>query len=149
LDGKIPLAHSKRKAGLDVGDRRIGVAISDPLGLTAQPVAIVERNGGIKDIHRIRDLLTDYEIELFVAGLPIEMSGQEGVQAGRVRNFCETLEGALNIPVVYQDERLTSVEGERLLVASGMRRSGRRKVLDKMAATLILQSHLDLQTRHD
>ena len=68
------MAHSRRKAGLDVGDRRIGVAISDPLGLTAQPVAIVERSGGVKDIHRIRDLLADYEIELFVAGLPVENS---------------------------------------------------------------------------
>jgi putative Holliday junction resolvase len=143
------LAHGKRKAGLDVGDRRIGIAISDALGMTAQPVAVVERTGVAKDVPRILEVLADYDVELFVAGLPVEMSGQEGKQAQRVRSFCEALAGACDVPIAYQDERLTSVQGERLLIESGVRRSGRRKVLDKMAATLILQSHLDAQHRHD
>jgi putative Holliday junction resolvase len=143
------LAHGKRKVGLDVGDRRIGIAVSDALGMTAQPVDVVERSGVTKDVRRILDVLADYDVELFVAGLPVEMSGHEGKQAGRVRSFCEALSSACEIPIAYQDERLTSVEGERLLIESGVRRSGRRKVLDKMAATLILQSHLDSQPGHD
>jgi putative Holliday junction resolvase len=133
----------KRFAGLDVGERRLGVAVSDPLGITAQPHAVVERRGARVDIVALMEKLQGFEIAGFVAGLPLEMSGNEGFQVERVKSFCERLEKTTGIPVVYQDERLTSVQSERLLESAGVRRERRRGLLDKMAAALILQAWLD------
>ena len=133
----------RRSVGLDVGDRRIGVAVSDPLGMTAQPLCVVERRSIKADIAAIEAAVVDYEVETMVAGLPLEMSGNEGHQAERVRKFCVRLEAATGIPVAYQDERLTSVQSERLLESAGVRRERRRGLLDKMAAALILQAWLD------
>ena len=133
----------KRFVGLDVGDRRIGVAVSDPLAMTAQPHEVVERRGARVDILALMEKLQGFEIASFVAGLPLEMSGNEGFQVERVRTFCERLEKTTGIPVAYQDERLTSVQSERLLESAGVRRERRRGLLDKMAAALILQAWLD------
>ena len=133
----------KRFVGLDVGERRIGVAVSDPLGMTAQPHEVVERRGARVDILALMEKLQGFEIAGFVAGLPLEMSGNEGSQVERVRTFCERLEKTTGIPVAYQDERLTSVQSERLLESAGVRRERRRGLLDKMAAALILQAWLD------
>jgi putative Holliday junction resolvase len=133
----------KRFVGLDVGERRIGVAVSDPLGMTAQPHEVVERRGARVDIVALMEKLQGFEIAGFVAGLPLEMSGNEGSQVERVRTFCERLEKTTGIPVAYQDERLTSVQSERLLESAGVRRERRRGLLDKMAAALILQAWLD------
>lgn len=133
----------KRFVGLDVGERRIGVAVSDPLGMTAQPHEVVERRGARVDILALMEKLQGFEIAGFVAGLPLEMSGNEGSQVDRVRTFCERLEKTTGIPVAYQDERLTSVQSERLLESAGVRRERRRGLLDKMAAALILQAWLD------
>jgi len=136
-------SHSKRIAGLDVGDKRIGVAVSDGLGLTAQPVGVVARRALAEDVRQVLEALADYDLALFVAGLPLEASASEGYQAGRVRRFCDALADAAQLEVVYQDERLTSAQSERMLVGAGMRRNKRRKVIDKLAAVLILQSYLD------
>jgi len=133
----------KRFVGLDVGERRIGVAVSDPLGMTAQPHEVVERRGARVDIAALMEKLQRFEIASFVAGLPLEMSGNEGFQVERVKTFCERLEKTTGIPVAYQDERLTSVQSERLLESAGVRRERRRGLLDKMAAALILQAWLD------
>jgi len=133
----------KRFVGIDVGERRIGVAVSDPLGITAQPHEVVERRGARVDIVALMDKLQGFEIAGFVAGLPLEMSGNEGFQVERVKTFCERLEKTTGIPVAYQDERLTSVQSERLLESAGVRRERRRGLLDKMAAALILQAWLD------
>jgi putative Holliday junction resolvase len=133
----------KRFVGLDVGERRIGVAVSDPLGMTAQPHEVVERRGARVDILALMEKLRGFEVAGFVAGLPLEMSGNEGSQVERVRTFCERLEKTTGIPVAYQDERLTSVQSERLLESAGVRRERRRGLLDKMAAALILQAWLD------
>ena len=133
----------KRFVGLDVGERRIGVAVSDPLGITAQPHEVVERRGARVDIVALMEKLQGFEIAGFVAGLPLEMSGNEGFQVERVKTFCERLEKTTGIPVAYQDERLTSVQSERLLESAGVRRERRRGLLDKMAAALILQAWLD------
>ena len=132
-----------RSVGLDVGDRRIGLAVSDPLALTAQPLCVVERQSIKADIAAIQKALSDYEVGTMVAGLPLEMNGREGHQAEQVRKFCVRLEQATGIAVVYQDERLTSVQSERLLESAGVRRERRRGLLDKMAAALILQAWLD------
>lgn len=140
---------NKRTVGLDVGDKRIGVAISDGLGMTAQPIGVVSRTSIVKDAEAILALVAGYEIDRFVAGLPIEMSGREGSQAARVRSFCERLAERTNIGVVYQDERMTSLQSERILIESGMRREKRRAVIDKLAATLILQAWLDTRSADD
>ena len=135
-----------RFAGLDVGDKRIGVAVSDGLGLTAQPLGVIERSGVEKDIMKLLALLASYDVTRIVAGLPLEMSGHEGRQARRVRAFCDALHARAGIDVVYQDERMTTLQSERILVESGVTRGKRRKVIDKMAAVLILQAYLDAQT---
>lgn len=132
-----------RKAGLDIGDKRIGVAVSDPLAISAQPLGVVERRSHKADVAGIMELLADYTIEAFVAGLPLHMDGSEGEQADRVRHFCSHLKADTGLPVLFQDERLTSVQSERALLESGMRRSKRKTKIDAAAAALILQAHLD------
>jgi len=133
----------KRTAGLDIGDKRIGIAVSDPLGLTAQPLGTVERRSLVRDIDAVRSLLAPYDLGRLVAGLPLQMNGREGQQSARARAFADALSAALGLEVVYQDERLTSLQSERMLIDSGMRREKRRGVIDKLAATLILQAYLD------
>jgi len=132
-----------RLVGLDVGEKRIGVAVSDGLGMTAQPVGVVERKSLDKDAARILELVAEYQIECAVAGLPLQMDGDEGEQSARVRHFCAAFSKRTGIEVVYQDERLTSAQSERMLIDSGVRRGRRRQVIDKMAATLILQAYMD------
>jgi putative Holliday junction resolvase len=132
-----------RLAGLDIGDKRIGVAVSDAMGWTAQGLGVVTRQSHAKDVAAIQALLAEYRISAYVAGLPVEMSGQEGDQADRVRHFCGHLERLTGLPVRYQDERLTSVQSEKVLIEAGVRRSRRRQVIDQMAAVLILQAWLD------
>jgi len=132
-----------RIAGLDVGDKRIGVAVSDPLGITAQPIGVVQRRSVVRDVAAVAALLVGYPIDRFVAGLPLELDAHEGHQAERVRRFCDALAERTGLEVVYRDERLTTAQSERLLVESGVRRDKRRGIVDKMAAALILQSYLD------
>lgn len=134
-----------RTLGLDVGDKRIGVAVSDPLGWTAQPLTVIQRSGVAKDIAALQEATKDIGVDRVVAGLPLEMDGKEGTQAARVRRFCQALAEATGLEVVYQDERLTTVQSERLLTSAGVRRERRKGLLDKMAAALILQSWLDGQ----
>ncbi len=133
----------QRIAALDIGDKRIGVAVSDALHMTAQPVGVVERHSIVGDIEKILTLLGDYDVGLIVAGLPIQMDGIEGKQAERVRGFCKRLSEETTIDIAYQDERLTSVQSERVLIDSGASRRRRRQVIDKLAAVLILQAYLD------
>ena len=135
-----------RIAGIDVGDKRIGVAVSDGLGLTAQPIAVVQRSSLKQDVAKVLEHLAGYQVTRVVAGLPLEMSGREGTQAQCVRSFCDALANA-GVEVVFQDERMTTVQSERLLIESGVRRNKRREVIDKMAAALILQAYLDAQPR--
>jgi putative Holliday junction resolvase len=134
---------TKRLLGLDVGDRRIGLALSDPLGLTAQPLSVVERKSWKRDIAAIMEAVGDNEIEAFIVGLPISMSGNDSEQADRVRHFCSHLERETELAVHLQDERLSTAESERLLIAGGTRRDRRRQSVDMTAATLILQSWMD------
>lgn len=132
----------KRILGLDIGDKRIGVAVSDLLGLTAQGVETIFTKGIDNDIKRVCELLRQYDTDRIVSGLPMRMSGEEGLQAGKVRDFTSRLTG-LGYQVRFMDERLTSVSAERLLIDAGVRREDRKKVIDKLAATYILQSFLD------
>ncbi|MFQ5478032.1 MAG: Holliday junction resolvase RuvX [Candidatus Binatia bacterium] len=133
----------KRKGGLDIGERRIGVAVTDPLEITAQPLGVVTRQSWKKDIAGIMELLKDYEVDAFVVGLPLTMKGEEGEQADRVKHFCKHLETETGLAVFFQDERLTSVQSERAMIEAGMSRRKRRNNIDKTAAALILQAWID------
>lgn len=132
----------RRILGLDVGEKRIGVAVSDPLGLTAQGVMTLQSQGAERDIQRIRDLASQYEAETVVVGLPKNMDGSIGFQAERVMAFAARL-GELGYEIVYQDERLTTASARRTLIEGDVRRGKRKQVIDKLAATLILQGFLD------
>ena len=138
---------SRRLAALDVGDKRIGVAVSDALRLTAQPVGTVERRSLAADCLAIERLLSEYDIEKIVAGLPLNPSGSEGEQADRVRHFCKRYVAETGRELVFQDERFSSAEGDRMLIQAGLRRNRRREVRDRVAAALILQAWLDSQPR--
>ena len=134
----------ERVLGLDVGDRRIGVAVSDPLGLTAQPVETYWRVGYGPDVRHFLTLCEQYGTRSVVCGLPRNMSGTQGGQADKVFAFAEQLEQA-GLSVQYEDERLTTVLAENALLEADMSRDGRKKKVDMVAATLILQSWLDRQ----
>ena len=134
-----------RMLGLDVGGRRIGVAVSDALGMIASPVRFIQR--GPKVIDELRDLVARYDAVQLVAGLPVGLSGREGPQAAEVRAFADAAAKAVALPLAYWDERLTSTMAERSLIASGTRRAKRREQIDAVAAAIILQGYLDSRRR--
>lgn len=137
-----------RVLGLDLGDKRIGVALSDPLGWTAQGLAVIASAGGTKsDLRRIKELAAKHEVEKVVVGLPLNMDGTAGPRAEKARVFADRLAGALGLPVELWDERLTTAQAERLLINADVKRAGRRQVIDKIAAVLILQNYLDAADR--
>jgi putative Holliday junction resolvase len=131
-----------RVAALDVGDVRIGVAVSDELRITAQGIGVVRRVGGRRDLEALAALLAPYELARLVVGLPLNMNGTEGPQAARVRAFAEQTAAHLGVPLEFWDERLTTVAAERTLLEADMSRKRRREVVDKVAAVLILQGYL-------
>ncbi len=131
-----------RIAALDVGEARIGVAVSDELGITAQGLGVVRRVGGRRDLEALAALLAPYAPSRLVVGLPLDMRGTEGTAAARVRAFAERAAAHLALPLDYWDERLTTVAAERALLEADVSRRRRREVVDKVAATLILQGYL-------
>ena len=135
-----------RIMGLDYGSKTIGVAISDPLGLTAQGVEIIRReeeNKLRKSLRRNEELVKQYEVEELVLGFPKNMNNTIGERAEKSLQLKETLERRLGLPVVMWDERLTTVEANRTLMESGVRRENRGKYVDMIAAVFILQGYLD------
>lgn len=138
---------SGRLLALDYGSRRIGLAVSDPLGITAQPMPAVKREGDRKDIEAIAAVAEERKVSTIVIGLPLLPDGLEGTQAERVRRFAGKLRERLGLPVETWDERMTTVQAERHLIAAGVRREARREVRDSLAAVLILQSALDFRNR--
>ena len=133
----------ERCLGLDVGERRIGVSLSDPFGWTAAPLPPVERVSWKKDLARVRSLLEEHGVGLVVVGLPILMDGTKGERAERTLEFVRRLQATIRVPVVTWDERLTTREAERRMVEADVRRERRREVIDGLAACLILQGYLD------
>jgi putative holliday junction resolvase len=129
--------------GLDVGTRTVGVAISDALGMTAQPLTTLRRTGLRADLAELRRLAETHEVRQAVVGLPLNMDGTEGPSAATARAFGEALARALDIPVEYQDERLSTVAAQRALLEADVSRARRREVVDQVAAALILQTWLD------
>ncbi|KJS83916.1 MAG: Holliday junction resolvase [Peptococcaceae bacterium BICA1-8] len=132
-----------RVMGLDVGDRRIGIAVSDPLMITAQSLETLNRTKLEKDIAYICELLEKFEIEELVVGLPKNMNGTLGPQVEKVKEFVEDLLKAKEIKIIYIDERLSTVSVERTLISADVSRKKRKTVVDKLAAAVILQSYLD------
>ncbi len=132
-----------RIMGLDYGSRRIGVALSDELGLTAQPLATIEcRNRG-DDMEAIARLVAAHGVEKIVLGYPIRLDGTEGIQCEKVNRFARRLEARFRLPVVKWDEALSTRTAEEILAASHVRREKRKKVVDRLAAGIILQGYLD------
>ena len=135
-----------RILGLDYGSRTVGVAVSDPLGITAQPVEIVRRkeeNKLRRTLARIEELAGEYQAELFVLGLPKNMNSTLGERAEKSLEFGRMLERRTGLPVVMWDERLTTVAADRVLIESGVRREKRKNYVDQIAAAFILQGYLD------
>ena len=135
-----------RIMGLDYGSKTIGVAISDPLGLTAQGIEIIRReeeNKLIKSMRRIEALIAEYQVEEIVLGFPKNMNNTIGERAEKSLQLKETLEKRCGLPVIMWDERLTTVEANRTLMESGVRRENRSKYVDMIAAVFILQGYLD------
>ncbi|MCO4630497.1 RNAse H-fold protein YqgF [Streptococcus infantarius subsp. infantarius] len=135
-----------RIMGLDVGSKTVGVAISDPLGFTAQGVEIIKINeeAGEFGFERLGELVKQYKVDKFVVGLPKNMNNTEGPRVEASKAYGDQIKELFNIPVDYQDERLTTVQAERMLVEQAdVSRGKRKKVIDKLAAQLILQNYLD------
>lgn len=136
-----------RKMALDVGTKTIGVALSDPMGWTAQGLEVISRRKLEADLKRLKEICTEYEVTEIVVGLPKNMNGTLGPKAQEILDFVETLKEALGLPVVTWDERLSTVAAQRALLEADVSRSKRKKVIDKMAAVIILQGYLARQVR--
>jgi putative Holliday junction resolvase len=132
----------KRWLGLDLGHVRIGVALSDTLGMTAQPLTVLKSEGTQKDIITIGELVNEHEVSQVVVGLPINMDGTESKQTQKIREFTTKLSNRLNVPVFFVDERLTSRQAERMMTESGITAKKQRGKVDQIAAALLLQSAL-------
>ncbi len=141
------VSREGRTLGLDYGNRRIGVAVSDPLGLTAQPLSAIAREGDRKDIVSIGRRAAELGATSVVLGLPLLMNGDEGPAAVRAREFGARIEKELSLPVTMWDERMTTVQSERHLIDSGVRRERRKELRDSLSAMFLLQSVLDLRNR--
>lgn len=133
-----------RIMALDVGDVRIGIAVSDLMGIIANPLETYTRKGDtVADAKYIVDLAKAREVSLFISGLPLGLNGKENEQTAKTREFIEVLTSQTDIPVKYLDERFTTLSAERVLIQGNVRRQDRKKVIDKVAATIILQNYLD------
>ena len=136
-----------RFLGLDVGNRRIGVAVSDELGLTAQPVLTLERKPGRRDdLRSLARLCRRFGVAGIVVGNPLHLDGGESPQAGKTRAFAEELGELTGLPIHFWDERLTTHEAHRILYEAGQKRQQHRRVVDQVAATMILRGFLDGKT---
>lgn len=132
----------KRIVALDVGDRRIGIAVSDPLGITAQPIETYTRVGYGPDVRHIGEICAQYDTNQILCGLPRNMDGSQGFQVEKVREFAAKLEEQ-GFSIAYYDERMTTMLAENALLEANMHRADRKKKVDMIAAVMILQSYLD------
>lgn len=134
----------KRIMGLDIGDRTIGIAVSDLLGYTAQGIETIRRKSLQADMIRLHELVDDYSVDMMVAGLPKNMDGTQGVRCDIVKEFMEKVQEEFpDMEISFWDERLSTVAAAKSLIAADVSRARRRKVIDKMAAVYILQGYMD------
>ena len=134
--------------GLDIGDKTIGVAVSDPLQISAQGITTIERIGVKKDTAKVLEMAKEYEVSTIVSGLPLMLSGEDSPQTQKVRDFVEKLQNkarstGMTLEFVFQDERFTTKMADDVLIAADMRREKRKTIIDRQAAVIILQSYLD------
>ena len=138
----LPQPHN-RTMGLDVGSKRIGVAVSDPLGITAQGLDTIQRRNKRQDFEELARVLREYNVQEIVVGYPLRLSGSEGVQSEKMRQFADELRHRFQLPVHLWDERLTSRQANRILRDADLSIRKRSQAVDRMAAVLILQSWMD------
>ncbi len=136
-----------RIIGLDVGEKRIGVAVSDELAIAAHPLTVIVRDGLEKDLRKIEEIVQEYSAVGIVVGLPLNMNGTIGESARKALSFADSLKKKLPVSVETCDERLTTVSSEKVLLEADLSREKRKKVIDKVAATLLLQCYLDNRRR--
>jgi putative Holliday junction resolvase len=132
-----------RILALDLGKRRIGLAVSDLLGLTAQGLTTLERRNRQSDLAELKRLVKEYDVGMILVGQPLHMDGRAGTQAENAQDFAAGLHRHLGLPVEMWDERLTTAEAQRVLKMSGVSLNKRRQAVDQMAAVILLQSYLD------
>ena len=139
-----------RILGLDIGEKTVGVAVSDPLGVIATGVTTIERVGIRKDTGKVIDYIREYDCDTVVIGLPLNLDGEDTLSTERAREFCRMLENKLKssgplskVKVEWQDERFSTVEAEEVLIQANMSREDRKKIIDRQAAVVILQRYLD------
>lgn len=142
-----PAGSGGRALGVDLGSKRIGLALSDPEGRIATPLLVLHRQGGKADLREIAQIARDYEADVIVVGLPINLRGEQALAAEGAVAEVAALRQLVARPVVMLDERLTTAAAEKALLAGGVSRGRRREVIDKVAATLLLQGYLDAK-RH-
>lgn len=140
--------HCGRVIGLDYGDRRVGVALSDENRVFSQALVTLSRTrrGDLEVVHQLLPILTLHEVTQIVIGWPLQLNGREGIQTRKVSQFVEVLNQHTALPIVFWDERLTTVAAERALREGGVKAQDQRKKIDQVAAALILQGWLDAQT---
>jgi len=141
--------NGMRYMGVDLGSKRIGIALSDPTGMMASPLLVIARKGGKQDLAEVARLAQDYEAEAIVVGLPVDLKGERGIAAQKAEAEIAQLRALASVPVDVYDERLTSAAAQRAMTDSGLDSRRQRGQVDKIAATLLLQSYLDRQRPHD
>ena len=139
------MADPGRIVGLDVGDVRIGVAVSDPLRIIASPSTVIQASSPQRDAAAVQAIVVEQDAKCVVVGLPLNREGKPGPQAQKVLAFVEALRDTLDVEVVTQDERYSTAAAQRMLIDANVSRKGRKKVIDKVAAHHILQTYLDRQ----
>ncbi len=132
-----------RILGIDFGTRRVGAAVSDPRRSIASPLEVYDRRDPTQDAKHYRTLIEENEIERVVIGMPVHLNGREGSSASLARTWGEWLSAATGVPVVYYDERYTTVDAEESMIAAGLKRSKRKGLIDMLAARILLQNYLD------
>lgn len=137
-----------RKLALDFGDKKIGVAISDALNITAQGKGYIKRSDLRKDLEEIKDYIEKYDVDEIIVGMPKNMDGSLGPRANKTQEFINFLNNNLEININTWDERLTTKEAERVLIKADVSRSNRKEVIDKMAASLILDSYIQANIKN-
>jgi putative Holliday junction resolvase len=145
---EAPSSQERREVrilALDVGEKRIGLAVSDPLGITAQGLGVLIRKNRQTDLDRLLEVAREWQVQKIVVGLPRHMDGRLGAAAPQILELAEILHTSLGVEVVTWEERLTTVEAERVLLQADVSRKRRRQVVDQLAAVLILQNYLDYQ----
>lgn len=133
----------ERYLGLDVGEKTIGVSVSDPLGFTAQGVTTILRKSKKEDYEALKKIIDEYDIKNVVVGMPVNMNGTIGPSGERAKKFAEKLKNKYDVKIIYQDERMTTMSAEKVLIEGNVRREDRKAYIDKIAAVFILQSFLD------